>query len=183
MILLAGAFVARDLFPVINLHMKPARSVLAFLLMVLTCNPSAHAQLKGFSFGPYLEAAWPKGSLARTNGRGIGLGLSADVKLGSNISAMGSYGYLHFGRRSSSDNPGAAINAWPLRAGLKYKLPLFYFKMESGTAKLDKAGSSDLILSPGAGIRLLGLDLQGSYEAWLGKTGCRFISMKLAYHF
>lgn len=157
---------------------------ISLLLVVLLCSVcSAHAQLKGFSIGPYVEAAWPRGDFAQSNRNGIGAGLAADIKLGNHLAAMGSYGILHFGAQRGSDFSGQTINARPLRLGLKYKLPLLYFKMESGSAKLGSGMGNAVILSPGVGIRLLGLDLQGSYESWLGDQHMSFASLKLAYHF
>jgi hypothetical protein len=142
----------------------------------------ASAQLKGFSIGPYFEAAWPKGDFAATNANGIGAGIAADIKLGSKINLMGAAGYLRFGRKAGSENP-KALGAVPLRVGLKYKLPIVYLKMESGTAKFSNDNGSALILSPGIGIRILGLDVQGSYETWLEDEGRSFASLKISYHF
>lgn len=142
----------------------------------------ASAQLKKFSIGPYIEAAWPKGDFLSTNINGIGVGLAGDIKLGPKLNIMGSAGYLRFGRRTG-ESTSEVITAIPVRVGLKYKLPLVYLKMESGTARMRQQETSALILSPGVGIRILGLDVQGSYESWLADEGRSFASLKIAYHF
>lgn len=145
---------------------------------------TASAQLKGFSFGPYLEAAWPKGDFLQTNRNGLGLGLAADMKLGGKLAAMGSAGYMHFGNRSSNDNTvDETVNAVPVRVGIKYRLPLVYVKLESGVAKFSDGRENPLILSPGIGVRLLGLDVQASYETWLSKNGRSFAALRMGYHF
>src|SRR5947209_16291739 len=156
-------------------------SVLLVFAMLFFARP-AFSQLKGFSIGPYLERDWVKGSMAQTNGNGLGVGVAGDIKLGGHMSLMGSYGYLHFGR-NSGEQFSQSIDARPLRVGLKYKLPLVYLKMESGTVTFQNGSSSALILSPGVGVRLLGLDVQASYESWLHQTPQSFTSLKLAYHF
>ena len=144
----------------------------------------AGAQLKGFSLGPYFETAWPQGKFAATNSQGIGAGLSADVKLGPRLSALGSYGVLHFGIRPGRETSMAtAVNALPLRAGLKFKLPLLYFKLEGGSAKFTDGSGAAIILSPGIGFRFLGIDAQASYETWLKGQARSFAGVKLAYHF
>ena len=162
--------------------MKNKCITVILLLTFLLGARTGRAQLKGFSIGPYFEAAWPHGDLADAHSNGIGAGLGADVKLGGHISAMGSYGFLHFGRKTGVEG-SSAVNALPLRLGLKYKLPFLYFKLESGTATLTRDQGSAVILSPGVGLRLLGLDVQGSYETWLREEGWSFASLKIAYHF
>lgn len=142
----------------------------------------ATAQLKKFSIGPYLEGAWPKGDFLQTNGNGIGAGIAGDIKLGTKLNLMGSAGYLRFGRRTG-EAASEVISAVPIRAGLKYKLPLVYVKMETGTVAINRQKGSAWILSPGLGIRVLGLDLQGSYETWLADQARSFASLKIAYHF
>ena len=77
------------------------------------------------------------------------------------------------------------VAAFPVRVGLKYKLfgPL-YVKLESGAANFtgDVSGSA-VILSPGVGVRLLGLDIQGKYEAWF-KDGTRgFFGLRAGFNF
>ncbi len=158
------------------------RLIITALFSSLLLAQQSHAQLKGFSLGPYIEAAWPHGDLAEGHTNGIGAGLGADIKIGGHISAMGSYGILHFGTRNSEIN-NRTINAMPLRLGLKYRLPFLYFKLESGQATFTKNYSPAVIISPGVGLRLLGLDIQGSYETWLRSEGWSFASLKVAYHF
>ncbi|MFL5738650.1 MAG: hypothetical protein ACJ75B_00425 [Flavisolibacter sp.] len=156
-------------------------SVLLLLALVGFAGP-AFSQLKGFSIGPYLERDWVKGSMAQTNGNGLGVGVAGDIKIGSHLSLMGSYGYLHFGK-NFGEQFSQNINARPLRLGLKFKLPLIYLKMESGTVSFQNGSGSALILSPGLGIRVLGLDLQACYESWLHQSPQSFTSLKVAYHF
>jgi hypothetical protein len=154
-----------------------------FLLMMLIA-ASSSAQLKGFSVGPYFEAAWPKGDMAEVNKRGLGIGVAADVKLGGRLAATGSIGYIRFGKTSMNANaPSNVINATPIRAGFKYKLPIVYLKLEGGVARFSNGNESPIIVSPGVGFRLLGLDIQGSYETWFGDNGRSFTSLKIGYHF
>ena len=70
-----------------------------FFLISIIAGRSANAQWKGFSFGPYLEAAWTKGDFAQTHRNGVGIGLSADIKLGGKLAATGSVGYQYFGAK------------------------------------------------------------------------------------
>lgn len=151
-------------------------------MILLLQGLSSAAQLKGFSIGPYLEFANPRGDFAATNRNGLGAGLSADIKLPGKLSATGSFGYLRFSR-ASGNGEASAVSAFPVRAGLKYRLPIVYLKLESGAARYSKDAGSALILSPGIGIRVLGLDVQGNFETWLGDEGRSFLALKLAYHF
>jgi len=152
-----------------------------------TISISASAQLKGFSFGPYVEAAWPKGAFEQQQGNGFGLGVTADINLPGHFSATGSAGFLHF--RKSIDSIHAphtaksSMTALPLRAGLKYKLPVVYLKIEGGAAKSLKGEASSLIISPGLGARILGLDIQGNYETWIKEGSKSFWGLRIAYHF
>ena len=155
---------------------------LSFLLLILFTGGSASAQLKGFSLGPYFEAAWPKGDFEQTNKNGVGVGVSADIRLPGKLSATGSIGYMRFGRKGGMEN-ATTVSAIPIRAGLKYRLPILYFKLESGAARYRNDGGNALILSPGIGVRLLGLDIQGNFESWLGDEGRSFMALRLAYHF
>jgi hypothetical protein len=158
--------------------------LLLTLVLFTLLSISAKAQWKGFSVGPYLEAAIPKGDFAQSNRNGIGVGVAADIKLGGKLAATGSYGVIGFGRRPNEGGSSyVRVSARPLRAGLKYKLPLVYLKMESGVVHFKNEGGSGLILSPGLGIRVFGLDVQGSYESWLAEEGRSFASLKVAYHF
>lgn len=155
------------------------------VLLILLLSYTASAQLKGFSIGPYVEGAWPTGNFKKMNGNASGIGVAADINLPGKWSATGSAGYLHFRRlndRSASES-SEAINALPLRAGLKYKLPLVYLKAEAGSARLLNGEGSSFIIAPGVGIRLLGLDIQGNYETWIRDKSTHFWSLRLAYHF
>lgn len=143
----------------------------------------AKAQLKGFGIGPYIERVWPAGSSANTLKNGLGAGLSADIKLPAKLGLTGSIGYLHFGGRSVNTENGTvkspAVNAFPLRAGLKFRpVPFIYFKMEAGSANFTGDGGTAFLLSPGVGIRVLGIDLQGKYERWYDAAGTRFWGLR-----
>lgn len=154
------------------------------IVLILATTYQARAQWKGFSFGPFIELGKPRGDLADRNGTGIGVGVAADIKLASKWAVTGSFGYMRFGRKGGlfEDSPGP-LSATPIRAGVKYKLPLIYVKLESGMARYNKGVPSALIFSPGAGVRILGLDIQGSYESWLGQEGWSYASIRLGYHF
>ncbi|RYY60801.1 MAG: hypothetical protein EOO05_08640 [Chitinophagaceae bacterium] len=153
--------------------------VSAATVSLLLCAGVVKAQLKGFGFGPYVERGWPAGNSSTTLKTGLGAGFSADIKLPAKLGLTGSVGFLHFGGRDVNTENGVvkspAVNAFPLRAGLKFRpIPLLYFKMEAGTAKYTRGGESAFILSPGIGIRVLGIDLQGKYERWYDAPGTRF---------
>jgi hypothetical protein len=76
----------------------------------------------------------------------------------------------------------AAINAIPLRAGVKYRLvPALYVKLEGGVANYLNSKSSAVIISPGIGLRVLGLDVQAKYETWVNE-GSGW-GVKLGYNF
>jgi hypothetical protein len=157
-------------------------TAIVFLLLIKSF--TASAQLKGFSFGPYFEAAWPNGDFAIRNGNGIGIGGTADINLPGRFSATGSIGYMHFKKYTGPENhPTVALNAMPVRAGIKYKMPLVYLKLEGGAARISGEDGSAVIVSPGLGVRLLGLDVQGNYETWLRDEGWSFWALRISYHF
>ena len=146
----------------------------------------ANAQLKGFSIGPYAEEAWPMGNLKETNKNGIGAGLNADIRVGK-LGLTASAGFIHFGGRTITTNEGRtgmpSISAVPLRAGIKYRfVPVLYVKLEGGVAHYTNANGSALILSPGIGLRFLGLDVQAKYEAWMNSRNS-FWGLKVGYNF
>lgn len=155
---------------------------LTLSLSTLTCL----GQLKGFSVGPYVEYASPVGNFSETHRPGYGAGLGADVRLGR-LGLTGSAGILYFrGSQVStaSEKPNASITAYPIRLGLKYRfLPFLYGKMETGNASLNRGEGQSLILSPGLGLRFLGLDLQVKYEAWRGNTHRNFWGFRAGYNF
>jgi len=145
------------------------------------------AQLKGFSLGPFVEAGWPTGDFKQTNKNGYGGGLGADIRLGK-IGITGSVGYMHFGGKTMEKADGLvsmpAINAVPIRAGLKYRLaPGLYAKLETGVAQFTQGNESAFILSPGIGIRLLGLELQAKYEIWKKQETFSFWGLKAGFNF
>jgi len=151
-----------------------ATFVLAIMLTVAT---PASAQLKGFGIGPYVEMGTPVSDLKDTHKKGYGAGLFADIRLPGRLSITGSAGYMQFNGKTIGTPEGglaeiADLKAFPVRVGLKFRpTPLFYIKMESGSANFtgDQSGSA-VILSPGIGVRILGIDVQAKYEAWL-KSG------------
>jgi hypothetical protein len=157
------------------------------LLPVIFISSSTHAQLKGFSVGPYAEAAWPSGDFSETHKNGFGLGLNADIKLPGKLGLTGSAGYMHFGGKTVVTTEGnrkmPAVNAFPVRAGLKFRMvPLIYFKVEGGVATFSGDEGSAFIVSPGVGIRILGLEVQAKYEAWM-KNDYRFWGIKAGFNF
>ncbi len=162
------------------------KKILAFALLLLFTLASgyASAQLKGFSFGPYLEFGSPKGEFAKHNKNGIGIGIGGDFKIAKKWSVMGSFGYMRFGKEGGLlDAKNSVVSALPIRGGIRYKLPLVYLKLESGVAKFNNDLPNALILSPGIGLRILGLDIRGSYESWLGDESRSYAALRLAYHF
>jgi hypothetical protein len=157
-----------------------------FVLVIFACMYlQSNAQLKGFSIGPYAEFASPAGNFKETNTNGIGAGLGADIRLGR-LGLTGSAGFIHFnGKTSSSDGIShRGINAIPIRAGLKYRfVPLLYTKLEGGIVKFPNGAASGFIISPGIGLRFLGLDVQAKYEAWLKENNTNFWGLKIGYNF
>ncbi len=158
-----------------------------FIMALLIASMTCQAQLKGFSLGPFVEAGWPTGSFAESNKNGIGAGLGADIRLGK-IGLTGSVGYMHFGGKTLNKGNGdidmPAIKAVPVRAGLKYRVvPALYIKLESGVAKFTGSNESAVIISPGIGLRLLGLDLQAKYEVWQKDQAYSFWGLKAGFNF
>jgi len=145
----------------------------ATLLLATIFSLPATAQLKGFGIGPYVETGWPAGDLKDTHKQGFGAGLSADIRLPGAIGITGSVGYMQFSGKTVHTSEGtyeaSTLKAFPIRAGLKFRpTPLIYLKVEGGAANYTGANSgSAFILSPGIGVRVLGIDVQAKYEAWL----------------
>jgi len=160
------------------------RYLLPLTLSVLVSFKS-QAQLKGFSIGPYAEMIWPAGNTANTYSTAVGGGLNADIRI-QKFGVSASAGFIHIGGKTVAVNEGtaktAAINAIPVRVGIKYRfVPALYFKVEGGVARyVDDAGSA-VIFSPGIGVRVLGLDVQAKYETWIDK-GSGW-GLKVAYNF
>lgn len=145
------------------------------------------AQVKGFGFGPYVEAAWPAGNFKQTTKTGIGAGLGADIRLGK-VGLTGSIGYMHIaGKSRITENEiihVRSFNVLPIRAGFKYRLaPAIYVKLESGVAKFIGNNESAIIFSPGIGLRILGLDLQAKYEIWATQEPYSFLGVKAGFNF
>jgi hypothetical protein len=157
------------------------------IVALLVSGITGSAQLKGFSIGPFVEAGWPTGNFQESNKNGYGAGLGADIRLGK-IGVTGSVGYMHFGGKTIDKGAGAvkmpAINAVPVRAGIKYRLaPAIYAKFESGVARFTKNNESALIISPGIGVRVLGLELQAKYEIWKKQDDYSFWGLKAGFNF
>ncbi|MFT3674921.1 MAG: hypothetical protein QM781_03395 [Chitinophagaceae bacterium] len=153
------------------------------LFTLLLSGMQATAQIKPFSLGPYLERAWLTENHSITHKDGLGIGLSADIRLSERIGLTGSAGYLQFSGRSTPEGKADAVKAYPVRAGLKFRpAPFIYFKMETGPANLKNESGNTWLLSPGVGVRLLGLDIQGKYEVWPGKTDLSFWGLRVAFH-
>jgi hypothetical protein len=158
---------------------------LAFLLFVAFLPSHASAQLKRFSIGPYGEVAWPTGDFSNSNSTGLGIGLGADVKLIGGLSVTGSVGYMHFSGKKIDGNKMPAIAAVPVRVGLRLKfLPIIYVKFESGVANFTgKTDGSAVIIAPGIGLRIIGLDAEVKYEAWAHDGTLGFWGLKVGYNF
>ncbi|RYY55397.1 MAG: hypothetical protein EOO09_10570 [Chitinophagaceae bacterium] len=166
------------------MRLIPAGIVLLLVLPAVKAN----AQLKGFGFGPYAERVWTTGNSTDLYKNGFGGGFSADIKLPAKLGLTGSAGFLHLGGRTVNTENGPvrnkAINAFPLRAGLKFRpLPLLYFKMEGGSVNSNGGGGPAFLLSPGIGVRVLGIDLQGKYERWYDEAGTRFWALRAGINF
>jgi hypothetical protein len=160
--------------------------VIVAVIMTLAWLPG-QSQLKGFSIGPFAEVGSPTGAFKETNKTGYGVGLGADIRLGK-IGLTGSLGYMHFGGKTISkegalvDMP--SVNAVPVRVGLKYRIvPAFYAKLETGVAKFTGGSESAVIVSPGLGVRLLGVDIQGKYELWKNDQSYGFWGLKAGINF
>ncbi|RYY86817.1 MAG: hypothetical protein EOO15_13490 [Chitinophagaceae bacterium] len=144
------------------------------------CAPKAEAQIKPFSFGVYAEAGFPTGSMANFSTAGYGAGVSVEARLPASLSATGSFGIMHFGGKSypgAIDQTYAAINAYPLRVGAKYRFKVFYVGLETGAVFSSIPDPSDPakdrtsgLLAPAIGVRFLNIDIRGKYESWLNAS-------------
>lgn len=148
---------------------------------------AGHAQLKGFSLGPYAEMATPTAGFKDTHKNGYGAGIGADIRLGK-IGLTGSVGYIHFEGKSVFTGETAkdysSVKAVPLRVGLKYRfIPALYAKLESGVARFTGGDESAFIFSPGIGVRVLGLDIQAKYELWKADQTYSFLGLKAGFNF
>lgn len=152
--------------------MKKIVSFSVVFIMLSALYSPCMAQLKGFGIGPFVEAGWPTGNFQDTHKMGLGAGIGADIKLPGKLGLTGSLSYMQFNGKTITTPEGDRvmpdIKAVPIRAGLKYRvLPLLYFKLEGGVANYTGGDGSAFIASPGIGLRILGFDFQGKYEAWL----------------
>ncbi len=164
-----------------------AKMTKVLLILLLLASTACVAQVKGFGFGPYVEAAWPAGDFKESNKNGFGVGFGADIRLGK-AGVTGSIGYLYFGGKTihagneTADMP--SVNVVPVRAGFKYRLaPGIYVKLESGVAKFAGENQSAIIFSPGLGVRILGLDVQAKYEVWKNEQTFSFLGLKAGFNF
>lgn len=172
--------------------MKKILSTITGMLLILCVTSSiSKAQLKRFSIGPFVEAGFPVGDKKDFYNTGYGIGLGADIKLIGGLGVTGSVSYMRFGGKTYEDAMGnsvksSALSAVPVRIGLKYKLPipLLYVKVEGGAA--NRTGDYDgtaAIFAPGIGIRVLGFDLEGKYEAWFKDGTMGFFGLKAGWNF
>ena len=163
--------------------MKTAISRNILMLACIFISVSVQAQLKGFSIGPYVEGVWPTGGFENTHKRGIGAGVGADLKLPAQLGLSASLGYLHIPGNRIDGGKIEAVNAVPVRAGIKYRFTGMYLKLESGVAKHMNEGVAPVIIAPGIGVRVLGLDIQGKFETWIKSDTWSFWGLKASYQF
>lgn len=160
------------------------RHCLFTLAFVFVSGLSAKAQVKPLSFGVYGEGLSRADNTKEQVNNGFGGGLDFEFKLPVRLAITGSAGYVHFGEKTlSATTKIPEINIAAVRAGIKYRLNLLYAKMEAGTAIPFEQGNTRVILSPGLGIRLSAIDLQGKYEIWLDETNSCFYGIKIGIHF
>ncbi|MGN7818860.1 outer membrane beta-barrel protein [Chitinophaga sp. 22536] len=165
------------------------RNILAFIAVMLTvclCAQQSQAQLKRFSIGPYVEAGFPTGDFSNSHKPGFGVGLGADVKLVAGLTAVGSVGFMYFKGKSDNNISYASAKVIPVRLGLRYNLvSILYVKAEGGTVNFtgDYNNGMGALFAPGIGIRLLGLDVEGKYEAWFKDGTHGFWGLKAGYNF
>lgn len=154
------------------------------LIFTLVTGLSTLAQVKPVSFGVYGEGLFRADNSKEQVKNGFGGGLDFQFKLPVKLAITASAGYVHFGEKTlSATTKIPEINIAAVRTGLKYRVNLLYLKMESGAAIPFEEGNTTVILSPGLGIRLSAIDLQGKYEIWLDKTNQYFYGLKLGIHF
>ncbi|NLR62977.1 hypothetical protein HGH92_01540 [Chitinophaga varians] len=156
------------------------------MLTVCLCAQQSQAQLKRFSIGPYVEAGFPTGDFSNSHKPGFGVGLGADVKLVAGLTAVGSVGFMYFKGKSDNNISYASAKVIPVRLGLRYNLvSILYVKAEGGTVNFtgDYNNGMGALFAPGIGIRLLGLDVEGKYEAWFKDGTHGFWGLKAGYNF
>lgn len=165
-------------------------SFVSLLMLLCLINPSAQAQLKRFSIGPFMEVGFPTGDFSDTHNTGYGIGLGADIKLIAGLTAVGSVSYFHFPGKTIVSPAGTydvnSANVVPIRLGLRYNLiSILYVKLEGGTANFagDYNNGVGALVAPGIGIRILGLDVEAKYEAWFRDNTHGFFGLKAGYNF
>ncbi len=169
---------------------KVFQALAAFLLIICVSAQSSQAQLKRFSIGPFVEAGFPTGDFSNTHKTGYGIGLGADIKLVAGLTAVGSISFMYFGGKTINSGGNSyditSAKVIPIRLGLRYKLfSILYAKVEGGTAQFtgDYNTGVGALVAPGIGIRLLGLDVEGKYEAWFKDGTHGFWGLKAGYNF
>ena len=158
------------------------RTCIFFLSFLLISR--AQAQIKPFSFGVYAEGLFHTGDTVEAFNNGFGGGLDFQFRLPVKFTFTGSAGLLHFGEKTlSSTTKLPEMNLVALRAGARYRVNLFYLKLETGAVMPLKGGPATAVLSPGLGFKLAALDLQAKYEIWMGDTEQSFPGARLAIIF
>ena len=167
--------------------MKNIKRLLPLIITATFISNAAQAQLKGFSIGGFAEGAKPTGEFANTHGNGYGVGATADIKLPGKFGLTGSVGYMKFDgktlEKDGSTQKTPNITAMPIRAGLKYRFPLVYLKLEGGVAKFTNGDDKAIIVSPGIGVRLAGIDVQVKHETWVNDKARGFWGLRAGYNF
>jgi hypothetical protein len=161
--------------------------MIKFLLIIFLFPALAHGQLKGFSIGGYIEAAQPSGNLGETNKNGFGTGIGADIRLGK-LGLTGSAGFIHFAGKKIDKGDESfkmpAINAFPLRLGIKYRIkPFLYARLESGIAEFIGNREPAIIVAPGIAVRFLGIEVLAKYEIWKNEVTYSFWGLKTSFNF
>ena len=167
--------------------MKNIKRSIPFIISAIFFTVAAQAQVKGFSVGGFAEGGKPTGEFANTHSKGYGVGATADIKLPGRFGLTGSVGYMKFDgktiEKEGSTQKTPDITAMPIRAGLKYRFPLVYLKLEGGVAKFTNGDDKAIIVSPGIGIRILGIDVQVKHETWVNDKAKGFWGLRTGYNF
>lgn len=134
----------------------------------------AFAATAAFSQGRFsvgAELALPQSDLGDAVSTGFGVSVRYESPINSNLSWMGTIGYLSFGEK---DNQGLTVSMIPVMAGAKYyfneSFNGFYGGAELGLsfskAKLDGFGddsSTDFGFAPQVGYHIANLDFSARY--------------------
>lgn len=145
---------------------------------------NTNAQTRRFGFGIYAEGLFASESFSPGYNNGFGGGADLNYRFAGKFAVTASAGYLHFHGKALNDGlPSPNINFVPVRAGVKYVLPVAYLKLETGTVTNIDNGSTSLSLSAGIGARILSFDLQARYEHWLIKQESSYAGLKMGISF